>query len=270
MFVARLTIILLLGALLTPVQTGHAVSPTPQWVNFFSIQSSLNNAPLPVGAVIRAYDSSGIQCGQFVVHTQGQYGFLACYMDDPATSADEGVLPGDTVRFTVDGFSAGQFTLPGSLSNGVRFQVDLSAMSGALGSPCIDAYEPNDRRSQARQITGPEAHTFNRQSGTVDADWVTFIARAGWVYQIQARTTQAASITDPALRLYDDSDQLLAENDDSVWGHNSEIWWWNGGPEQEVFLQAVEANGRVGCRHYTLLVIPWNPDIFNLRFGASQ
>jgi hypothetical protein len=45
-----------------------------------------------------------------VVTTEGQYGLLACYGDDPDTPADEGAAPGETIRLVVAGQTVGTGT----------------------------------------------------------------------------------------------------------------------------------------------------------------
>ncbi len=74
-------------------------------------------------------------------------------------------------------------------------------------------------------------------------------------------------VTDPYLRLFDLSGRQLAEND-NYWSEDAEIWWWNSGSDQIVFVEASEANGEDGCGFaYTLEVVPWSPEEFRSRFG---
>jgi hypothetical protein len=80
--------------------------PAPEWVNFFSSNTTFLGQLVPVGAVIAAFDPQGVQCGQFTVKFQGKYGYLACYRDDPVTPEDEGPLPGETIFFTINGLPA--------------------------------------------------------------------------------------------------------------------------------------------------------------------
>jgi hypothetical protein len=87
----------------TPAQ---AVVPTTSWVNFYSLESTLDGQPLPVGAVIRAYDAQGVACGEFSVTRAGWYGLMPVYGDDPMTEVDEGAVPGDRIEFTVNGIAA--------------------------------------------------------------------------------------------------------------------------------------------------------------------
>ena len=91
----------------TPTPTpDQAVVPTTSWMNFYSLESTLDGQPLPVGAVIRAYDPQGVVCGEFTVTRAGWYGLMPVYTDDMLTEADEGAVPGDRIEFTVNGVAA--------------------------------------------------------------------------------------------------------------------------------------------------------------------
>lgn len=251
-----------------PISTIYAdVVPTTQWVNFYSSSSTMDGQPLPVGSVVRAYAATGEQCGEFVVHTAGYYGFLACYVDDPNTPRIEGVRAGESVRFTVDGYEAGSVSVPATISNGARIRFDLTVSTALATNTCIDGYEPDDIKANASSTTGPEGHTFYSEKHGWDQDWSKVTALANWTYQIRARSNQPFDITHPVLRLYDTDGNLLAENEMDKWGRGAEIWWWNSGAEQTIYIQITEKNGNYGCRHYTLEAIPWNPVEFALRFG---
>lgn len=78
----------------------------PEFVFFFSQDTTFLGAPVPVGSVIRAFDPGGAQCGEFEVTTQGQFGNMSCQRDDPITAPDEGPLPGQLISFTIDGLAA--------------------------------------------------------------------------------------------------------------------------------------------------------------------
>ena len=92
---------------LTPTPTpAQAVVPTTSWMNFYSLESTLDGQPLPVGAAIRAYDPQGVACGEFSVTHAGWYGLMPVYADDPLTEVDEGAVPGDRIEFTVNGVAA--------------------------------------------------------------------------------------------------------------------------------------------------------------------
>ena len=91
-------------ALVTRVPYG--VTPTTEWVNFRSQNTTVFGSPVPIGAVVRAYDPQDTQCGEFVVNHAGWYGLMPCYADDPMTPGDEGARPGDRIHFTIDGLPA--------------------------------------------------------------------------------------------------------------------------------------------------------------------
>ncbi len=86
------------------------VTPSNTWVNFYGTAHlpacpepcRRDETPLPVGTTVLALDPDGVVCGATVVTTEGQYGLLACYGDDPTTPEDEGAQPGDTIQLVVD------------------------------------------------------------------------------------------------------------------------------------------------------------------------
>ena len=96
----------LLVVLAWTVGVGQVV-PTTAWTDFYSDGSTVNGSPLPIGAVVRAYDPQGVLCGEFIVHTAGSYGYLHVYGDDASTPGnDEGAVEGDTITFTIQGVEA--------------------------------------------------------------------------------------------------------------------------------------------------------------------
>lgn len=99
-----LTLVLLRGS--TRAQGG--VVPTDEWVNFFSANTTFLGQPVPVGAMIAAFGPQGVQCAEFAVGVEGEYGVMPCYRDDATTPGeDEGADPGDVIDFfTIDGLPA--------------------------------------------------------------------------------------------------------------------------------------------------------------------
>lgn len=80
--------------------------PTAAWVNVFGESSTLNGEPIQPGDIVTAFDPDGTLIGRTVVEHEGRYGLMALYMDDPATSVDEGAVSGDLISFEVNGIQA--------------------------------------------------------------------------------------------------------------------------------------------------------------------
>lgn len=136
----------ILGVLLMTLLSSWVTAqppPTNEWVNFLSANTTLDGSPIPVGAVVDAYDPDGVWCGTFTVHTAGEYGFLLVYRDDTTTpDVDEGASPGDTITFYINGHFAIPLG-PGApvwTSNGDVLQLDLEGLSNY--SPVITS-EPD-------------------------------------------------------------------------------------------------------------------------------
>lgn len=79
-----------------------SLTPTNTWVNFYGVSCSISDEPLPAGTVLTARDEQGVVCGEFLVTSDGRYGLMPVYGDDPATEADEGAEPGDSIDLYVD------------------------------------------------------------------------------------------------------------------------------------------------------------------------
>jgi len=98
-------LLLCLAWLLVAMQTAQAedgLYPTNLWVDFVGKGgSTLGGQPLPVGAVVRAYDATGVLAGRAEVAVSGYY-LMAVYGNDPATELDEGAESGDTITFTIN------------------------------------------------------------------------------------------------------------------------------------------------------------------------
>ena len=95
------------------------VSPTPAYSNdpnvpefvaFFGDNTRFRGNPVPIDAVIRAFDPQDNECGSFIVQDPpgaGSFGPLQCQGDDPATpNVDEGPLAGEAVTFTINNLPA--------------------------------------------------------------------------------------------------------------------------------------------------------------------
>jgi uncharacterized Zn-binding protein involved in type VI secretion len=115
------------------------VTPTNEWVNFYSQNTTLNGQPVPAGAVIGAYDPQGVKCGEFAVSDVGWYGVMPVYRDDPDTPGDEGALPGDTISFRINGIPAATLGPDAAIwtGNGDLKQVNLRAPGVSIYLPLV-------------------------------------------------------------------------------------------------------------------------------------
>jgi hypothetical protein len=113
----------------TPLPTTAQVHPTLRWVNAYSLNTVLGDAPVPVGAEITAYDPRGTLVGRSIVKEAGTYGIMAVYMDDPSTAEIDGAQSGEIISFRINGFPA-QVQGPDSpvlMANGDSLELDLVA-----------------------------------------------------------------------------------------------------------------------------------------------
>jgi hypothetical protein len=82
---------------------------TPYWTGFYDSTKSTtyNGSPVVPGSIIEAYDPANLLIGKFRVDSTGRYGFMNAYGDDPNTPlVHEGALPGDSIRFKINGRAA--------------------------------------------------------------------------------------------------------------------------------------------------------------------
>jgi hypothetical protein len=99
--------LLVLASILAYGSTQAGVGNSPEWVNFFSANTTFLGQPVPVGAMIAAFDPQGVQCGATPVAEEGKYGLMPCYRDDPDTpDEDEGPQPGEPISFKINGLPA--------------------------------------------------------------------------------------------------------------------------------------------------------------------
>jgi hypothetical protein len=127
------------GAIKQVDLSATGVTPTNEWVNFYSLSSTLYGQSVPIGAVVKAYNPRGIQCGEFTINHAGWYGVMPVYRDAPETEADEGMLPGERVTFTINDLPAAVLGPDDAVwtTNGDLKQVDLCVLFGD--------FDPNGR-----------------------------------------------------------------------------------------------------------------------------
>jgi len=108
--VTRTLTILLVCVFLWPAiaAAGHFAPPvsTPYSADFIG-RASTGGTPVAPGDEIAAFDPQGVLCGLFLVASDGSYGALHVYGDDPSTTGDEGAQDGDIISFRVWDAGAG-------------------------------------------------------------------------------------------------------------------------------------------------------------------
>ena len=142
--------------------------PTNEWVNFLSSNTTLDGSPVPVGAVVNAYDPDGVWCGTFTVHTTGEYGFLIVYRDDVSTTAvDEGASPGDTITFYINGHLALPLDpdAPVWTANGDIIQLNLEGHSN---------YDPIITSAADTTATEDQFYSYTVTATDIDGDTLTY------------------------------------------------------------------------------------------------
>ncbi|MFQ5858027.1 MAG: hypothetical protein ACE5LU_20680 [Anaerolineae bacterium] len=151
----RLWILLLCLASLLAVASSDELHPTPWWVDFLGEEeSTLDSELLPVGAVIRAYDPTGVLAGRAEVSLAGWY-LVSVYADDPMTTElDEGAVSGDPIAFTVDDNPAVPLgpDLPVWSQTGTLAHVELRACTLAGDFDCDCRVTVADLMRQARSF----------------------------------------------------------------------------------------------------------------------
>ncbi|MCC6964050.1 MAG: hypothetical protein IT585_12415 [candidate division Zixibacteria bacterium] len=97
------------GSGVTPegeVASREVANPTTSWINVYAPPSKALSKLLgnERSGIIEAFDPQGTKCGEDVLHSDGSFGVMPIYQDDPYTSGvDEGASPGSVISFKVNG-----------------------------------------------------------------------------------------------------------------------------------------------------------------------
>ncbi len=116
------------GGLANRPQIVPGVKSTNQWINVYSLNSTVDGRPLPVGARVTVIGEDGRKLGEVRAQQAGWYGVLAVYGDDPYTPEVDGARPGERLRFLIDDQPA--VVVDGDepvwTSNGALLRLDLA------------------------------------------------------------------------------------------------------------------------------------------------
>lgn len=116
---------------------------TPYFTEFFDSTTTYNGSPVMTGSIIEAYDPTNLVIGKWRVTSDGRYGFMNAYGDEPGTpGVHEGALAGDSIKFRINGRNATVVSGDPTFTNMAIKQVQLSA-SGTVGLSLVEA--PIDR-----------------------------------------------------------------------------------------------------------------------------
>ncbi|NIS16657.1 MAG: T9SS type A sorting domain-containing protein [candidate division Zixibacteria bacterium] len=207
--ISLLNAVLLLFALNVSLMAGADDDPTPtdKWINAYGDSCLLNGQPLPVGAIIQAYDQDGILCGKDIVREARHYGFMPVYRDDLYTDTVEGASQGEPITLKINGLPT-THEGPDSIywsKNGDPYKVNLSAsqvISMNLTSPAGEFAFPGQVLTYVFQVE-------NTGSG-IDLYDLEAVSQHGWTATIDGGTpseyADAGEIVDISISLAVPSD----------------------------------------------------------------
>ncbi|MCK4857234.1 MAG: T9SS type A sorting domain-containing protein, partial [candidate division Zixibacteria bacterium] len=82
------------------------IIPTPEWVNVYGDNVTLDGVSLPAGTNLQMYDEEGTLCGQYHLINEGEVRFTPVYLDDKHSMIDEGADYGSEISIVVNGIRA--------------------------------------------------------------------------------------------------------------------------------------------------------------------
>ncbi len=159
--------------------------PTDKWISAYGGECLLNGQPLPVGAIVQAYDPDGVLCGKFIVDDPGHYGFMSVYKDYAGSDKDEGANQGDPITLVVNETVTVELgpESPVWSENGDPYNVNLSAtqdISMDLTTPGGQFTSPGQKLVYLFQVE-------NTGSG-IDLYDLEAVSEHGWTTEIENGT----------------------------------------------------------------------------------
>lgn len=193
--VSGLLFVLILSAGLS----AQGVNPTNEWINLYGDQCLLNGSPLPVGAIIDAYDPDGVHCGQWIVTEEGTYGFMPVYRDFSGTTLDEGADPGDAITVIINGVATQQLgpQVPIWTEKGDEYEVNLSATQ----TIAVDVLAPSGQFSSPSQILSFRFKVVNIGDG-LDLFDLNVYSEHGWQAEITSDNPTGYADPNDSLDVY--------------------------------------------------------------------
>ena len=183
--VSGLVLVLMLSAGLSANGDG-VVHPSNEWVNIYGDACLLNGSALPIGAIVDAYDSSGVYCGSDTVKESGIYGLMPVYRDyhdlDPqADTIDEGCEPGDTITLKINGRPTQELgpDVPVWTEKGDYFKVNLSATQDIA----LDVISPDGEITAPLNVVSYNFKIVNTGNG-IDLFGLSASSEHGWTTQV--------------------------------------------------------------------------------------
>lgn len=116
-------------------------------------QINLINGLAPPGTEIGVFDPDGVLCGAFRITTEGQYGMLHVYGDDPNTMIDEGANEGDILSFRIMDFKN-------------QMEIQSNAILTSPGET-IGSFIASDNPPAWHNLTGYHLHLTQKDNETV-------------------------------------------------------------------------------------------------------
>ena len=161
---------MLAGAWLAVVASAACVQalviPTMESIFVFDSEGSttFQGAPIPVGAVIDAYDPDGVHCGTVTVGDNGgaagYFAMMSVYRDAPG-DPDEGARCGDEIAFRINDLPA-EVTRGGPViwtGNGATYDISLNVPN--LATAIAFRQQPEDAGTQALVLRPNYPNPFN-------------------------------------------------------------------------------------------------------------